>query len=352
VGSGPDRAGIKVLALTGGSTGSVDVYRATLPLTYLNNSGFQCGWMPFEDAARRLMMGDYSIFEHDVVVVCRRLQHHDEDPELAGRAMDAFKASGAYVVYETDDDYTDEGREFGGTCMPYLEAADAITVTTKHLADVMERASGGKPVYVLPNCIQRDWFADTARQASKPDHLVVMLAGTPSHYDDWRVMGEAITRRKNAYPDVEFVAVGFAPDYLEGVTCYQAVPYEQYPRWLAMADILCAPLDPEDRFNLARSPIKAIEGWCAARDVGKRTGGCAMVVSDHPVYRGTVNHRNNGILVKEHTPQAWADALSLCIDDYRLRYKLQVNGWKCAAQYDISRHWQKWAQAYSNILGG
>ncbi len=233
---------------------------------------------------------------------------------------------------------------------------DAATVTTKTLAQVVEQDSNGKPVYVVPNAIDYQWFTEAAREAGRTDpRLTVMLAGTKTHYDDWKVVGEVMPGILADHPDVRFVVAGdwMSYDYLNWVEHkIPPVHYTGYPAVLAQADILCAPLVPDDPFNACKSPIKAIEGWCAARQVGKtREGGCALIATKAVAYRGTVQNRHNGLLV-DHTPEAWDKALRLLIQDEHLRRKLQVEGLKDARQYDIATRWRDWHTTYTRIAGG
>jgi glycosyltransferase involved in cell wall biosynthesis len=336
----------------------VEIYRITLPYTNLNNSSnMRCGWMPVEDAAQclRQMQTDV-VFRNDVIVLHRSIS----DMPDAGEALtEALRVHGAKVVYETDDDYSGQHREShseraGLTWAPYLPYVDAATVTTKPLGQLVERESGGKPVYVVPNAVDYQWFTQVAKAAQRPDpRLTVMLAGTKTHYDDWKVVGEVMPDILAAHPDVRLVVAGdwMGYDYLHWADKIPPVHYAEYPATLAQADILCAPLVPDDPFNACKSPIKAIEGWCAARPLGKRQGGCAVIATKCGVYRDTVQNRHNGLLV-DHTPEAWDKALRLLIGDEYLRRKLQIEGLKDARQYDIATRWRDWHTTYTHIAGG
>ena len=354
-----NRDSLKVLGLLGNGitvVGAVDTYRIALPFTYLNNenSGIQCGWMPMQDAAQLLYAGNTeAVFGNDIIVLARPIT---DDVEGTRKFVKALCVRGAKVVYEVDDDYSGLNREpeEGRTCLPLAAEVDAITVTTKPLANLMTELSGGKPVYVVPNAIELEWFAETARTAERkfPDHLTIMLAGTKTHERDWVVLQTVIPELQENYPEVRLLVAGYQYEYMDDWTFefMSPVHYSQYPAMLAQADILCAPLDPDDQFNRSKSAIKAIEGWCAARKIGKKMGGCAMIVTDSVTYRGTVQNRHNGLLVK-HTPEAWYEGLSRLIEDTYLRQKLQVEGLKDARHYDIATRWVDWHQAYTSIGG-
>jgi glycosyltransferase involved in cell wall biosynthesis len=324
----------------------------------INERGsMRCGWMPIEDAAEYLrQMHTDTVFGNDVIVLHRAIS---DVPDAGLPLIEALRVRGAKVVYETDDDYSGQHREsdsqrMGLSWTPYLPHVDAVTVTTKPLAQLVAQESGGKPVYVLPNAVDYQWFIKVALAAQRPDpRLTVMLAGTKTHYDDWKAVGEVMPGILADHPDVRLVVAGdwMGYDYLHWADKIPPVHYAEYPSVLAQADILCAPLVPDDPFNACKSPIKAIEGWSAARSLGKRQGGCAVIATKCVVYRSTVQHRHNGLLV-EHTPEAWDKALRLLIGDRHLRQKLQAEGLKDARQYDIADRWRGWHKAYTQIAGG
>jgi len=347
LGSDHDREGITVLALIDDKdrAGAVEVYRVTMPYTYLNNnhSGVRCGWMPKGDAVKLLQGYDLdTVFGNDIIVLHRMLTADSDGKAL----VEACRCRAAKVVYEADDDYSGDFRPPevpGQTWKPYLPYVDAITVSTKRLSERVCECSKGQPVYVLPNSIDYTWFTKVAQQVTRlyPDNLTIMLAGTKTHYQDWIVLREVIPDLLADYPDVKFLVAAYVPEYLKdtGVETVAGVPYTSYPTLLAQADILCAPLVPDDQFNACKSPIKAIEGWCA---------GCAVIATDCVVYRGTVQKRHNGLLV-EHTPEAWDQGLRVLISDQLLRQKLQREGLRDARAFDVALHWQDWQRAYTEI---
>ena len=345
---------IRVLGLLGpiNHLGASEIYRITLPYTYLNNQGFYCAWMTAQDAMDCILDGNISIvLDYDIIVLAKHIAEPGEAESAAG-VVSGLRTLGAHVVYESDDDYTIPDEE-GRTCLPYLPHVDAVIASTKYLASRMAQHCQC-PVYVIRNAIDHKWFAQAVQEAVRHDkRLTVMLTGTKRRYGDWQIMREVIPVLRQKYPDVRFVAAGFLPDYLRGLVDYfPPVSYTQYPGMLRQADILCAPLAPDDEFNLSKSAVKALEGWSAVRDVGGKPGGCAMVVEDTCVYRGVVQHRHNGLFVKEHSPKAWIEALERVIEDKFLRQKLQRNGYKDAARYDISRRWTDWAETFRKIAGG
>jgi len=347
---------VKILGVIGKDDrmGAVDVYRVSMPLTYLNKkSDMRCGWMPKSALVHQIQYGQYDSIDVDIVVLAKLLTGKDVGP-----VFDLLRSRGAKLVYETDDDYSGRFRPADdvseGTWHEFLRNVDAITVSTKHLAKMAAEDSDGKPVFVCPNAIDLAAFrkVSMATEDRFPGKTTVMVAGTKTHQVDWRVVAEVMPSILSDHPEVEFLAGCERQHYpyLEGLATFvRTVPYQYYPALLRQADILCAPLIPDDQFNWSKSPIKAIEGWSAERQItDTRTGGCAVIATDTVPYRGVVQNRHNGLLVK-HTPEAWDEAIRKLITDWRLRYELQREGLKDAGRYDIKIGWRAWDRAYKQI---
>jgi glycosyltransferase involved in cell wall biosynthesis len=337
--------------------GAVNIYRITLPLTYLNQeTNIRAGWTTVDIVSTELREGlPDRLFNNDIIILHRLLT---DMPKQAAGLCKALRMKGARLVYEADDDYSGRYRPAdeipGLTWKPYITEVDAVTVSTKPLAELAKEESGGKPVYVVPNSIEYDFFTRASLSAEREfDELTIGVAGTRTHYDDWKVIAEVIPKILEKHPNVRFLVGGHAPDYLEDMgTLLPPVLYPDYPAMLRQIDILCCAVDPCDKFNDSKSAIKAIEGWSASRQVGKtRYGGCAIIASKAKPYIGTVNNRNNGLLV-EHTAGAWTRAIEKLIQDRVLRQKLQVRGLKSAKTHSIAGRWKAWADAYREIAGG
>ena len=132
-----------------------------------------------------------AVFDYDITVISRRLvgeQYAGYGPTM----MKALAVRGSRMVYETDDDYTGTTRKQArGSCLPFLDAVEAVTVSTKYLGELIGQHTS-RPVYVLPNAIARDWFAELATGVKRDDTVRVMLAGTKSHYGDWEIFAEGL----------------------------------------------------------------------------------------------------------------------------------------------------------------
>lgn len=343
---------LALLAPTIKRIGAVEAYRITMPLTYLSNrTEMRCEWMTVTHAMELCKQNDVSMFHHDIIILHRLLT---TEPKAVPALCNALRCAGAKLVYEVDDDYSGRHRDVasgtGSTWSPYLPLMDAITTTTEELAKALSRDSGGKPVYVLPNHLELETFSKASLAARRVyEGITVMLAGTQTHYQDWEVVAEVMPGIIADYPDVTWLVAGFCPAYLgPEATFIEATPYPYYPGILAQADILCCALE-DDPFTRCKSPVKVLEGWAATRHVGKRVGGCAVIASKTPVYKGTVQQRHNGLLV-DHTPEAWDKAIRLLVSNEFLRRKLQIAGYKSVQAHGITQGWKNWQRVYNQIL--
>jgi len=345
-----------VLAILGpiDRIGAVEVYRITAPLTHLHNQNrYQCHWMPVTGVKELLERKDSSVFHHDIVILHKVLTDNEESGK---KLIESLRTFGARVIYETDDDYSGIYRPADttkpGTWNGYIRNVDAVTVSTSYLGKLAHKASG-KPVHVCPNSINVDWYAGVSRKARDiyPDNLTFMVCGTQTHGGDWRVLETVIPHIVNDHPNVTFLAGGFCPEYLDDLVEYlPGVQYTEYPSMLRQADVLLCPLDPDDRFNWSKSNVKALEGWAAERQGPNGPIGCAVIATRGKSYNGTVQNRNNGLLVN-HTPEAWERAIRQLIEDSDLRIKLAKKGLKdVRKKYDSAKNWVYWDRAYRSIL--
>jgi len=266
----------------------------------------------------------------------------------------ALRENGAKVIFEVDDDLTDDYRLFGsGDWLgETVEQCNAVTVSTPHLGKLMERF--GKPVYVLPNHIKTEWFARASMAADREyDGPVVGLVGTQTHWDNWHLVRDALAVALEEFPSLKVAICGYYPRYItdlvtrERLLIFAPVPVEHYPALLRQIDVLLCPLS-DDPFNQSKSGVKALEGMSAARPVGKRVGGTAIIASNTKVYRRVVQHGHNGLLAKNDN---WADSVVTVLKNDHLRYKLQTNGFRWVKKHrDISLAGPLWERAYKKTL--
>ena len=88
---------MRVLGLFGqrDQVGAVEVYRITLPFTYLNNeSETRCGWMTVTDAAAHLRAEDTdTVFGKDIVVLIADATGAYRETTVAELLPDSFSAA-------------------------------------------------------------------------------------------------------------------------------------------------------------------------------------------------------------------------------------------------------------------
>lgn len=346
--------------------GACEIYRGNTPLHFL---GQQKGWQAkiifFADLWQQYYRQGANawvdfVIQNDVFVLPRYFVPESEPQikEALGVLYGFIKLfPNKRIVYETDDDYTNEYRVvIEGDAMDVASWADAITVTTPFLAERMRKKTK-RPVYVLPNCIDPHvWHSGDApeRQPAMAEKIIVGLTGSTTHYGDWYVLKDVFPDFLERNPNVQLLLIGFHPDYLSGLpnTFYlDALPYLEYAQAIRGMDIVLAPVDPNDHFNLGKSPIKAVEGMGATRKLSDgHEGGAAVITTDNPVYRLAVKHEKTGLLT-EHTAEGWNAALQRLVDDAELRKTLQAKGhtwaWK---NHNIAVEWRQWAKAYQRIL--
>jgi glycosyltransferase involved in cell wall biosynthesis len=262
------------------------------------------------------------------------------------------------IVYEVDDDLTNKYRDFSTVGVKHaLKIAswtDAVTVTTPYLAQLMKDGTK-RPQYVLPNMLDPDIWDIPVEYTGDPE-ITILLSGSMSHMEDWKVLETVLPRiAENEYDyPVKIHIAGFTPDYLRDIphsVRIPGVPYQTYVNLVKDADIVLAPVDPKDGFNLSKSPIKVIEGMGATRLLSNgELGGAACIATRTPVYELAIKNGENGLLV-EHTPDAWYQAIDRMVRDHQARLSFQANGGKWAwSHHNIHKEWIRWDKAYRKIL--
>lgn len=267
--------------------------------------------------------------------------------------VDVVHEHGSVIIFDTDDDLTDEFRGLGrgDEFVETIKAMDLVTVSTPFLADRLEPILGKRPT-VLYNHIDFGLFSKTSMDAKKAyPGLVIGLVGTASHEDDWAFPMEALCRIAEEHEDVTILVAGFSPSYLDdypNIEGLPAVSYNRYPAMVRQFDIVCCSLDPHDIFNKSKSSIKALESMSAVRRLSNgRLGGAVPVCTDMAVYRRTVSHMGNGLLT---TNENWYEPLKELVDNRNLMNSLAVRGTKWVRKHrDVASGWKHWARVYRRI---
>jgi len=266
------------------------------------------------------------------------------------------------VVGEYDDDHwgsRDLGyQEYVDLARMFLQELDAITVTTPYMRRLVKEYAPDVPIYVLPNAVNFGEWQGWKRWKRWPQgYTVLALTGSITHYQDWKVLRDVIPRILKERDDVALLLQGFIPDYFEDLPYVYPghvyadrnfVQYEDYPGIIRQADIVLAPVDPEDRFNWAKSNIKAVEGMAAGRELSNGSvGGAAIIASPLAYYKEAVYGRG---IIADHEPDAWYSAIMQLVNDKELRMRYQQLGHTWVKRNRSAETvWQDWWNAYRKI---
>jgi len=323
-----------------------EYYRAVMPLHYLQQGPWQTLSCTLQEWMRR--SASSAPLRKPTILIAPRIETDKIE------ALEKLRASTPYIVYETDDNLTNKYRIVSALPIEHFaRAADLITVTTPHLAKVM---SVYGPTKVLPNFIDPKvtgihYKNDDPRYSNE---VRILLSGTASHYGDWKQVLPALEYILKKFTNAHVTIAGFHPDYLSGIDPLRVSyePFHSYPGYMKLIyehDIVLCPIDTEDKFNLSKSAIKAIEGMAVARNVNGHVGGAVPIASNSPVYRRAVT-RATGRLVE---PDGWTEALVELIENKRERERLSVAGhaWVMKNR-NINTGWKLWHKAYTALLRG
>ena len=138
--------------------GGCEIYRGNIPLAYLNKHGWKARWFYINQLIGMVMQYgnqyiDYLANEYDIFTFPRLYSRDEESFEKLTSMFAPFRAAGKRIVYEVDDDLTNQHRVvIPGDAMGVAREVDAITVSTPHLGRLMT-AETGLETYVVPNMI-------------------------------------------------------------------------------------------------------------------------------------------------------------------------------------------------------
>lgn len=271
------------------------------------------------------------------------------------------KAQGIRVIYEIDDDLLDaEGLRVRGypgdtdalarRVRAYLEHADLVTTSTHRLAEIF--SDYRDKTLVVPNVLDmRLWqeVVDRLRQKRRmrPPGRPVRIGyfGTPTHYEDMRIVEGPMRELKERFGDrIEIQVIGAfqnaPPLFGRRIGLPKNNLYPNFVTWLSHVvdwDIGIIPLKA-DRFNLAKSNLKFLE-YAAT--------GVATVCSDNEEYRRVARHEENCLLVN-NIDADWLEAIIRLVEDAELRERLATK-----AQEELLEKYTVQANVgrYGKVLG-
>lgn len=199
-----------------------------------------------------------------------------------------------------------------------MEACDAFIGSTPRLVD-HAREVVGIDSYLFENgvgCALGAASDISLRRRRRPGPLRVgYLSGTTTHDADWRYIEEAVVAVLAERPDVELWLGGhLAPSEEvigrlgDRVRRLPFLPWYELPEVLRDLDVNLAPLEPESRFNDAKSAIK----WLEAALVATPT-----IASPSAPFVDVMEGERNGWLAD--SPEGWAKVLVDALDDPEAR---------------------------------
>jgi glycosyltransferase involved in cell wall biosynthesis len=338
---------------------AVHIYRLTMPLAYINkHTKHNAAWATAGSIAELTEAQIEAVLKADIVILGRMITDRPGD---SYEYVKFLRRNGAKIIYETDDDLTEQYRDISrgkqADCKPFLANPniDAFTVTTKYLGAQISKFSVGQPVFVLPNCIETTYWAQVSERHVRryADTFNIMLVGTPTHGQDWVHAHQAALRILDEFPHTRLLVGGYQPDYIgtdERIVRLPFVEYMEYPTMLAEADVVVAAIDPDDPFNHSKSAVKAMEAWASKRQLSDgKYGGAAVIATQSVVYNGTVFNDRNGLLV-ENDVESYYTALRTLVTDKSKREYLQRTGMHdVISKHSIHTAYRQWVSAYTRI---
>lgn len=329
-------------------------HRILLPARYCGDAFAGYGW--------KLDVGEGMPDGYDVYAF------HGLPNELAIREIAKLVRSGRKFVWGVDDDWNSipdwNPAKPSETGMAMYELAkrlaDVILVSTQALAYTFRDVA--HKVVVAPNLLEVSRFPsipyvveDGVRRYNIQVKLPVRVvwSGGVTHRDDIELLVEPLCKllEKHGADEVSVVFSGMAPPpellkkYLHrGLYHQPPVPFAIYQSILNSINpsLYLAPL-AEVPFNLSKSNIRVVEGWCLYSPV---------VATGYGEY-SCVRTGEDGAVV-ENDPAQWFEAMDRMVRDHEVRTRMGINGRERAeAEYN----WENpkcrrpWYEAFARILG-
>jgi glycosyltransferase involved in cell wall biosynthesis len=266
-------------------------------------------------------------------------------PRLA-EAFKFVKEHGGLTVFDLDDDVWNVSPnspafrywglpEVQGAVANLIRAADLATTTTPALADRIRTFN--RNVKVLPNFLPQERWPAEAKPIERKDPLVIGWAGSATHGDDFKVLGDTLSAVLEKYPHVEVHLAGAMGHWVEPherIRHLEPVPIENYSEILYGFDIAVAPL-ADGRFNRCKSDLKVLEYAMI---------GLPVVASRVGPYAEFIKHGENGLLASN--PKDWLRCLSRLVDEIDMRRSLGAAARASAERRTIERNIRVYERAY------
>lgn len=318
---------VKALALIGDRDGCA-MWRVFQPFAELQRRGYPAEWGERDD--NRLA----AIAHRFNAIVLPRLHWPADEREKAANWFAALHRAGLAVIYEVDDDLLSEdfrarmidvhgkteeqAEEVVSGIHHILDMVDGVTTSNPYLKRMIQRHTD-KPVMVVPNYLDMQWFKAVQKQADRRvPGLTIGWAGGIRADTDVEMMAEAWGMIAKEYPLVNFVVFGHQANVIydkvphERIYALEWLPIEAYPMGLVNIDIGCCPL-ADTHFNRCKTWIKALEYAASG----------AAVVASPTVYGDLISDGRDGIIA--HSVEDWYDALVRLVESANVRNRLAQN---------------------------
>lgn len=292
------------------------------------------------------------------------------------------QAKGAKVVFEADDafidTYTEEERKnlqhmnpkWREQAIETIKLCDALTVTNHYLKENFARYTD-KPIYILPNYVDLDWYGKPGRLPIEraTDEIRIGWFGSKGHYEDLRMVVNAIKRVIDKYPQAKFIymgyggfssdrkstEVGWGEDVFHEIPrsrreFFRPVDADLWPEKLRLLDLDLglAPL-VDDPFNHCKSPIK----WMEYAMAGVPAVVSPTVYAEHPEEKNgsVVTHGSTAFVA--NTEDEWFEYISRLVEDARVRKAMADEALaEVERRWYLSKNLTRFEKVYRNICTG
>ncbi len=198
-----------------------------------------------------------------------------------------------------------------------LKLCDAAITTNDFLARKV-RAFTGKPAYIIPNFLNKEQLAISRRiyqqktesQFARTGHLHIgYFSGTPSHNQDFTIVGDALAAILEENPHVRLRIVGYLgqqtvlSNYSSQIEYVPFTDFINLQRFIGETEINIVPLQYNE-FTNCKSQLKYFEAAIT---------GTITVASPVFTYAQSIEDGHNGYLVRSHQ---WYDRLSSLVTDF------------------------------------
>ena len=286
--------------------------------------------------------------------------------------VDKIHELGAKVIWEADDAMIDSygkerrnlqqlNEEGKNWTKDTLKKVDAITVTNQRLKENYARFTD-KPIYVLPNYIDYDWYGkDNLMFQRTTDEIRIGWFGSQGHLEDLKMVIPALKIILEKYPNVKLVYCGFGGMSSErkltevgwGEDVFRDLPRDRREFYIGVRedgwpmkhrtldlDIGICPLI-DDEFNWNKTPIK----WMEFGTLGTPS------VCSPTLYKDFVTDKKDGFIA--HDIDEWVEYLSMLIEDVELRKTIGKNAqMRIHNEFDLDDRWEDFLEVYNKVVLG